>query len=114
MTETEKAELRRAYKDAAIKLAALPARLRDEEQQAEADGREPIPIQPLTTIAADLLVKAMQGIAGDMPSDLAEIVGAQSRACGALGTARVCLLSEHVKRILDAAGLGEANAQVPR
>lgn len=120
LTDRERLEIERAYKDAAAKVASLPARLRDEEQQAEADKRECVPVQPLTRIAARHVVKATERINGDVPADVAEIVDSQKRACSQIadwpGTHHVFLLSEHLKLILDAAGFGpkdKVNAPLP-
>lgn len=110
MTEQDQRELERAYKDAAAKVAALPARVLDEEQQAEADNRECVPIQPLTRVPAGALVRAIEQIADELPPDVAEIVSSQRRACSQIadwtGTQHVFLLSKHLKIILDAAGFG--------
>lgn len=110
ITEQDKREIERAYQDAAAKVAALPARVLDEEQQAEADKRECVPIQPLTRVPAGALVRAIEQITGELPPDVAEIVSSQKRACSQIadwpGTQYVFLLSEHVKLILEAAGCG--------
>jgi hypothetical protein len=106
-TETERRDVLRAYKDAADKAGELPARLKDEDQQAEADGREPLPIQPLTGSPAPLVLKAIATISGDVSNELADILGVQRRSCAKVGNARVYLLSEQLKLILEAAGLGE-------
>lgn len=113
LSEQEKSDIARAYKDAADKAASLPARLKDEAQQAEAENREPYPVQPLTGVAANLVVKAIEEIKGDVSADLSEIIGVQRRSCGKLGKVKVYLLSEQLKDILDAAGFGPAPTPPP-
>lgn len=113
LSDLEKLELQRAYKDASKKVAELPQRLKDEFQQAEAEEREPVQLQPLTSIRAVLLVKAMEGIEGDVPKDVAEILGGQRRACKRLAADKKCeviLHSDQLLLLLDAAGLGVASA----
>lgn len=111
LTDTERQQLQRAYKDAAAKVAALPARIKDEEQQSEADRREPLPIEPLTGVAAPLVVKAIADIKGTLGEEAAGVIASQQKACSAIGTARVYLRSDHLKTILEAAGFG-TNAPV--
>ncbi len=105
LTLKEEFELTRAYKDAAAKVAALPNRLKDEFQQAEAENREPFEIQPLTEIPGKLVVYAIDKIKGDVSPELAYIIGVQRRSCSTHFKSKVLLLSEQLKMILDAAGL---------
>jgi hypothetical protein len=102
----DKGDLLRSYKDAATKVAALSARIKDESDQADAEGREPVAIQPLTPVKASLLVNAIDSIRE--PGQLAAIASSQRRACADLGDRTVYLLSEHLKALLDAAGIAEA------
>lgn len=114
LTEAERRELQRAYKDAASKVAALPERIKDEEQQAEAEHREPLPIEPLTAISAPLVVKAIATITDNASNELADIIGVQRRTCAKVGKTQVYLLSEQVKLLLEAAGIRGADAEVQR
>lgn len=111
LTPRDEFDLQRAYKDASEKVAALPNRLRDEYQQAEADNREPFDIEPLTEIPGRLVVYAIDQIKGSVPSELTEIMGVQRRSCAQHAKAKVLLLSAQLKMILDAAGLGEKSAK---
>lgn len=106
-------DLKRAYKDAAEKVAALPDRLKDEFQQAEAENREPLPIEPLTEIPGRLVVFAIDRISGEVPKELADVMGVQRKSCAAHAKSKVILLSDQLKMILDAAGLGEKQANAP-
>jgi hypothetical protein len=106
-------DLKRAYKDAAEKVAALPDRLKDEFQQAEAENREPLPVEPMTEIPGRLVVYAIDRISGDVPNELSEIIGVQRRSCAQHAKSKVILLSVQLKMILDAAGLGEKQANAP-
>jgi kynureninase len=108
LTDAEKRELQRAYKDASAKLAALPDRIRDEDQQAEVDRRDPVTIEPLTEIKAPLVVKAIATINDNVSPELADIIGAQRRSCSVVGNVKVCLYSEQLKLILEAAGISDA------
>jgi len=112
LTPKEEFELKRAYNDAAEKVAALPNRLKDEFQQAEAENREPFDVTPLTEIPAKLVVYAIDKISGDVAPELAYILGVQRKSCAQHVKAKVTLLSEQLKMILDAAGLGGGNAKV--
>lgn len=109
MTEKDKLDLQYIYRDAAAKCAALPARLKDEYQQAEVERREPFPIEPLATIPASLLVTAIDAIKD--PGELASIAGSQRAACATLGNRKVHVLAADVKTLLEASGL-VSNAQV--
>lgn len=111
LTEKDKFDLRRAYKDAAAKTAQLAARMRDEYQQAEADNREPIIITPLTALPANLVVAACEAVK-ECPDDLRPIVDSQKNACEQLENRIVYLLSEQMKAILEAAGFGGTDALV--
>jgi hypothetical protein len=111
LSDTDTRTLKRSHADAAAKVAALPNRIRDEEQQAEAENREPGIIEPLTGISAGLLLKAIEEIE-DAPADLSEIIGVQRRACRDLGNRQVYLLSEQLLAILTAAGIGGVNEKV--
>ena len=111
LTDLEKLELGRVYKDAKVKTDSLPARLKDEYQQAEVENRQPYAVEPLTSIKASLLMKAIGEITTEPPKDCAEWIGVQRKACSKLGDAMVALRSEQLKAILDAAGVG-ADAKV--
>jgi hypothetical protein len=113
LNDQDKFEIARAVKEAAIKCNAMPGRLKDEFQQAEAEGREPLPITPLTELRADLVIAAIEAIK-EVPADIKEIVGVQRKACKDLGDAKVYLLSSQLLAILNAAGFGESNAPIQR
>jgi hypothetical protein len=110
LTDTDKRALAKVHADAAAKVAALPGRIRDEEQQAEAEHREPCLIQPLTGIPAGLLCRATEDLKAD--GELAEIIASQRRACRDLGNRTVHLVSEQVLAILTEAGVGGVNEKV--
>jgi hypothetical protein len=112
MTETEKLLLLRVYRDAAAKVAELPDRFKDEDQQSEAEKRQPYPITPYTALTADVVVKICAAIPQPIPDDIKPIWTVQRNACKALGSEPVYLLSEQVLALLKAAGIGETNAQV--
>lgn len=112
LNERDKALLGSAYRDAAKKVADLPGRIKDEDQQAEAEKREPYPIQPLTAVSAELVVKAIEAIK-DVPQELGEIVRVQRQSCSKLGNATVYLLSEQLAPLLTAAGIGEPATPTP-
>ena len=120
LSPRDKFELARAYKDAATKLAGFDDRLKDELQQAEAEDREPLPIEPLTAIPGYLLVYAIDQVKGDPAPELREIMKAQRRA-GSLHPNRSLknpelnqnLPSHHLKMILDAAGFGPKTEPKP-
>lgn len=105
MTEVDKLDLERAYRDAQAKAAALPNRLRDEYEQAEAENREPFPVTPLTAIRADLVLHCCEAIKGKASKELAAIVAVQKNACTPHGSDVVYLLSEQVAALLSAAGV---------
>jgi len=104
LTPRDEFDLRRAYADCAAKVAALDGRIRDELKQAEAEDREPIPIQPLTEIPGRLVVYAIDQIGGDVPPELSEIIKVQRRSCALHAKSKVVLHSDQLKMILDAAG----------
>ncbi len=113
LTPKEEFELKRSYKDAAEKVAALPNRLKDEFQQADAERREPFDITPLTGIPPALVVYAIDKISGDVNPELSYIMGVQRRSCSMLIKEKeVFLLSSQLKMILDAAGVGGGDAKV--
>lgn len=112
LTQRQQFDLARASKDAAAKCEALADRIKDEFQQADAENREPIPIEPLTEIRANLVLHAINQIKGDVSPELSSIIGDQRKSCGKLGTLKVLLLSEQLKMILDAAGIGGKDAPV--
>ena len=117
LTDPEKRELQRAYKDAAAKAAALPDRIKAEDELADLEHREPFPIQPLTEIRACLVVKAIEAIQGTPAPEVCDIIGVYRRSCGKAGNAKVLLLSEQLKLLLDTAGIGgdaKPDAQVQR
>ena len=116
LTPRDVFDLAKAYKDAAEKVAALPDRLKDEFQQAEAEQREPVPVQPLTEIPGRLVVYAIDKIEGEQSKELSEIMGVQRRSCALHSNSKVILHSDQLKAILDAAGLApkETNAPVSR
>ena len=116
LTQRDEFDLQRAYRDAAAKVEALPGRLKDEFQQAEAEQRDPIPVQPHTEIPGRLVVYAIDQIKGEQTKELSEIMGVQRRSCALHSNSKVILLSDQLKAILDAAGLApkEPNAPVPR
>lgn len=113
LSDQDKFEIARAYKEAAIKCNAMPGRLKDEFQQAETEGREPLQITPFTEMRANLVIAAIESIK-DVPADIKDVVGSQRKACKDLGDAKVYLLSAQLLAILNAAGLGEINAPVQR
>lgn len=113
MNIADQLDLERAYKDASTKVAALPDRLRDEYQQADAEGRKPIPIQPLTPIRADLVIAILGNIQGDPPKDLEHVITAQKRSCALHGKNEVALSSEQLKALMDAANVGQPSAKPP-
>lgn len=111
LSQMEEHELKRAHKDASAKAAALPDRITAELQLADEEGRKPIPIQPLTPIPANLVVAAIDRIK-EPTGELGDICRDQRRACAKLGKREVAILSQHLKMILDAAGIGGGNAEV--
>lgn len=112
LTPQDEFELKLAVKDAADKVAALPGRLKDEFQQAEAEQRDPVPVQPLTEIPGRLVVYAIDQIKGEVSEELAEVMGVQRRSCAQHAKSKVVLHSDQLKMIFDAAGIGKANAPV--
>lgn len=113
LTPRDEFDLKRAYADAAQKVAALPDRLKDEFQQAEAESREPLPIQPHTEIPGRLVVYAIDQIKGEPSKELSEIIGVQRRSCALHAKSNVILCSDQLKMILDAAGLGKSDLNAP-
>jgi hypothetical protein len=97
-------EYQRALRDCEEKLAALPARLQAEFDEALEERREPFTIQPVTAIRADLVCQAIKAIK-NVPKELTEIVKVQSRSCGRLGKEVVGLNSDQLAAILLAAGV---------
>lgn len=113
LSEIDRLEFKRIYKDAKRKADALAGRLRAEYELAESEKRKPFPITPLTEIPAALVVKAIDQIEGEPPHDIQEVVRDQRRNCARLSVGdsadaqiTVALLSVQLAAILEAAGLG--------
>lgn len=108
MTEADKRELSRAYKDAAGKVAALVDRIRDEQQQADAERRDPATIQPLVEVSADAVLAAVNFVSGNVPPEAADVIGVYRRSMVRSAGSKVNVRADQLLLVLAAAGIQEA------
>jgi len=102
MDETTKVEITLAYRSAVAKCTALAKSVEAETKAAIAEGRLPFAVESFVGLRASTVVAICEAIKA--PSDEAK---QQLQACKSLGNVDVCIRSQTVKELIEAAGLNE-------
>jgi hypothetical protein len=102
MDESTKVEIQLAYRSAVAKCAALPKAIEAESKAALEESRLPFAVESYVGLRASTVVAICSAIKA--PSDEAK---SQLKACRNLGGTPVCVSSQTVKALIEAAGLNE-------